>query len=385
MATRHTCERRVLLLTPTGRDAPLIADTLRAFGIESYVCGSIEQLVEAIPEGCAALVMAEEVLTAASLRKLGSALGDQPTWSDLAVIVLTRGGEQEGIASFKLRMLAPLGNVSLVERPVQPSSFVSIIQSALRARDRQYQFREQAQALKRSNEDLQRFAHTASHDLQEPLRMIGSYSQLLARRNEQKLDEDSRQFLRFILNGVERMRALICDLLEYSRYTGTEYPPASPVDCNSVLGQALQHLQFKISERGASINFERLPLVMGHEVRMLQVFQNLIGNALKYCERKPEITITARREGDFWVIGVHDNGIGIAAEHQNRVFGLFQRLHTTEEYPGSGIGLATCKRIIEQYGGRIWVESQEGVGSSFYFSAPAAEGQNWEPADAKAS
>src|SRR5579884_4253027 len=366
-------EGRVLLLTPTGRDSALIAQTLSRSNIQTHICSSVADLVRELDAPCAALLMAEEAVNAGSVARIAEVLNRQPPWSDLPVIVLTSAGEPSPSTDYKLKLLTPLGNVSLIERPMQPSTLISIIRSALRARERQYQFREQAKALQRSNEDLQRFAYAASHDLQEPMRTIASFSQLLARRNEGKLDEDSRLFLRIILNGVDRMVTLIRDLMEFARHTSTESPPPVAVDCNTVLGLALQHLQFKIAETGASIAFDRMPVVLSHETRLLQVFQNLIGNALKYCERKPEIAITARREGSFWVIAIKDNGIGIPQEHQERIFGLFQRLHTREQYPGSGIGLATCKRIIEQYGGRIWVESTPGEGSTFYFTVRAAE------------
>jgi len=220
-------ECRVLLFTPTGRDAALLAETISVFGIQSQPCGSLAETIAHIDAGCATLVIAEEALTGVAVKELGAVLDAQPAWSDLPVIVLTTAGEQTPVADYKLKMLTPLGNISLIERPVRPQTLVSIVQSALRARERQYQFRAQAKALQRSNEDLQRFANAASHDLQEPLRTIASYSQLLAKRNEGKLDEDSRLFLRYLLRGVDRMHTLIRDLLEFSRYTGGEYPAQS--------------------------------------------------------------------------------------------------------------------------------------------------------------
>jgi signal transduction histidine kinase len=371
--TDRNDESRILLFTPTGRDSALIADVLLRSGIQSQICSSVPELIEEIESGCAAVLISEEALNAECTKHIGRVLDAQPTWSDLPLIVLTTGAEQSPRSDYKLKVLSPLGNVSLIERPVRPSTLVSVIQAALRARDRQYQFREQAKALQRSNEDLQRFAKAASHDLQEPLRMIASYTQLLVRRNEGQLDKDSQQFARYILNGVDRMQILIRDLLDFSRHTGCEYPSPTRVDCNAVLGLALQYLRFKIDESAAVISFDPLPAVLGHETRLFQVFQNLISNALKYCERKPQIQISASQEDGFGVISIKDNGIGIAPEHQQRIFGLFQRLHTRDEYPGSGIGLATCKRIVEQYGGRIWVESVPGVGSTFHFSLPIAE------------
>jgi hypothetical protein len=196
---------------------------------------------------------------------------------------------------------------------------------------------------------------------------------LLVRKAEGRLDEDSEQFVRFIVEGVERMRTLIHDLLEFSRLTSSEPEPPERVDCNAVLGLALQHLQPRIAASGAKIRFDRMPVVLGNESRLLQVFQNLIGNALKYCDTTPEISISVVREHDFWRIVIRDNGIGIAPEHHEEIFGLFRRLHSRAKYPGTGIGLATCKRIVEQLGGRIWVKSSPGAGSEFSVTLPAAE------------
>lgn len=368
-------ERSVIVFTPTGRDATLIQETLKKAGIESTACSSVGDLLTELAEARAALLLAEEALTADCVEAIRGLINQQPTWSDLPVIVLTSTGQQSPATEYRMTLLAPLGNISLIERPVRPSTLISIVRSALRARDRQYQFREQAKALQSSNEDLERFANIASHDLQEPLRTIASYSQLLARRNQHNLDEDSQVFLHHILNGVDRMRTLISELLDFSRHTSARDVPMEQVDCNNVFGLVLQNLQFKIAETGAKISFERLPVVLGGESQLTQVFQNLIGNALNYCQRTPEISVYARRSGDRWTIAIKDNGIGIPAEYQSRIFGLFERLHTRDEYPGSGIGLAACKRIIEQYGGRIWVESNPGEGSTFFFTLPAAKAE----------
>lgn len=251
--------------------------------------------------------------------------------------------------------------------------FVKVLRDITAQKRSEERLAEQARALQRSNEDLQRFAYVASHDLQEPLRAIASYSQLLVRKAEGRLDEDSEQFVHFIVDGVERMRTLIHDLLEFSRLASSEPEPLERVDCNAVLGLALQHLQPRIAASGARIRFERLPVVLGNESRLLQVLQNLIGNALKYCDTTPEISISAARDHDYWQIVVRDNGIGIPAEHHEEIFGLFRRLHSRTKYPGTGIGLATCKRIVEQLGGRIWVKSSPGAGSEFYVTLPAAE------------
>jgi len=253
------------------------------------------------------------------------------------------------------------------------TGFVKVLRDMTAQKRSEERLAEQALALQQSNDDLQRFAYVASHDLQEPLRAIGSYSQLLVRKAEGRLDEDSEQFVHFIVEGVDRMRTLIHDLLEFSRLTSSEPEPTARVDCNAVLGLALQNLQPRIAASGAKIRFERLPIVLGNESRLLQVFQNLIGNALKYCDTTPEVSISAARDHDYWQIVVRDNGIGIPQEHHEEIFGLFRRLHSRAKYPGTGIGLATCKRIVEQVGGRIWVKSVPGVGSEFYVTLPAAE------------
>jgi light-regulated signal transduction histidine kinase (bacteriophytochrome) len=230
------------------------------------------------------------------------------------------------------------------------------------------------QRLRDSNDDLQRFAYAVSHDLQEPLRVVASFTELLWRRCAGQLDSQSDEYIRYITNGVCRMQALIEGLLQYSRVTHEADLPLAPVDCNLVLGLALQQLQFRISETGACITFDPLPLVRGNEGRLVQVFQNLIANALKYCEDTPQIHISGARTGADAVFRIRDNGIGIDPRHFTNLFGVFQRLVARQEYPGTGVGLAICKRILERHGGRIWAESEgPGRGSTFVFSIPAAD------------
>jgi two-component system CheB/CheR fusion protein len=225
--------------------------------------------------------------------------------------------------------------------------------------------------LLRSNERLSRFAYAVSHDLQEPLRMIGSYTQLLARRNTGRLDSDSDQFVRFVLAGVDRMRKLIQDLLEYSR-TGNE-PLGTTVatDASLILNLALQQLQLRIEETGAKITFDNLPSVIANQDLLMRVFQNLVGNAIKYSDKQPaEVHVSSERVATEWVFSVRDNGIGIDPQHHDCIFEPFQRLRRRAEYAGTGVGLAICKQIIERHGGRMWVESDEGKGSTFYFTIP---------------
>lgn len=224
-------------------------------------------------------------------------------------------------------------------------------------------------ALEQSNNDLEQFAYVASHDLQEPLRMVASYTQLLERRFNDKLDQDGRDFIHYAVDGANRMQTLINDLLSYSRI-GTRVNPMVPVDAHIPLGQARLNLNQTIQETNAIITNEELPVVMADESQLMLVFQNLIGNAIKFHKEGelPRIHISAQRKKDEWVFSVQDNGIGIEAQYLQRIFVIFQRLHSREAYPGTGIGLAICKRIIERHGGKIWVESQPGQGSTFYFT-----------------
>ncbi|MCZ2080068.1 MAG: PAS domain S-box protein [Bryobacterales bacterium] len=232
--------------------------------------------------------------------------------------------------------------------------------------------RERTSELMRSNEDLQQFAFIISHDLQEPLRIVSSYAQLVAKRYPDALGEEGHEFLRHITEGVSRMRQLIQDLLAYSRASQGGGLQMEETDVEGVVAWALMNLQVSIQESGANVTYEKLPTVYGDRAQLAQLFQNLIGNAIKYrSSAPPRIHIQAESRKGEWMFSVQDNGIGIAPEYRERVFGIFKRLHG-REYPGTGIGLAICKRIVERHGGRIWVESEDGAGSKFYFTIAAA-------------
>jgi light-regulated signal transduction histidine kinase (bacteriophytochrome) len=224
--------------------------------------------------------------------------------------------------------------------------------------------------LARSNEDLEQFAYVASHDLQEPLRAVGGYVKLLQHRFPEKLDAKAREFIAGAADGAERMQRLIADLLAFSR-VGTRGGVFAPADLNALLHDALNNLQTSIKEAGAKVTSDPLPSLPVDATQIVQLFQNLVGNAVKFrSEQAPEIHVGARREKDRWLLWVRDNGIGIEPQYAGRIFQIFQRLHTRKQYPGTGIGLAICKKIVERHGGEIRVESQPAQGSTFYFSIP---------------
>ncbi|MFA9425210.1 PAS domain S-box protein [Natronorubrum sp. A-ect3] len=225
-------------------------------------------------------------------------------------------------------------------------------------------------ALKESNERLEQFAHAASHDLQEPLRMVSSYLQLIEQRYADELDEDGQEFIEFAVDGAERMRKMIDGLLEFSRVE-TRGEPLEPVELDDVLADVRRDLAVQIEEHDAEITAESLPCVEGDGNQLRQVFQNILSNAIEYAgDNAPRIDVSAHRAGSKWVISVSDEGIGIDPDDADRVFGLFNRLHAANEHDGSGIGLALCKRIIERHGGQIWVDSEPGDGATFSFALP---------------
>ena len=237
---------------------------------------------------------------------------------------------------------------------------------------------QKVEELARSNRDLEQFAYVASHDLQEPLRMVAAYTQLLGDRYRGKLDDQADKYIAYAVDGAARMQSLIQDLLAFSR-VGRQQTELKNTDCNVVVSQAIRDLQAAIAESVAVINCEPLPCVQANESQLKQVFQNLIGNAIKFRgPDTPVIHISAQRQESLWLFTVADNGIGISPEYAENIFTIFTRLHTRTEYPGNGIGLAICKKIIERHGGKIESLPREGGGSIFRFTLPAtriAEGQ----------
>jgi signal transduction histidine kinase len=277
--------------------------------------------------------------------------------------------------AFGLFFLAGLAIYREMEQRSRVEAEVRLLNAELekRVEERTRQLAERAKDLETSNQELQQFAYVASHDLQEPLRTISSFTQLLAKRYQDKLDDNAREFIHFAVDGCKRMQTLINDLLAFSR-VGTQGKPLDPVDCDAVLNRVLRTLKIAIEESRVAITRDPLPKVLADEIQLSQLLQNLIGNAIKFRGKDtPRVHISATQEGALWKISVQDNGIGIAPEHNERIFVIFQRLHTKMQYPGTGIGLAICKKIAERHGGRIWVEPTPGGGSTFVFTIQNAK------------
>ena len=231
---------------------------------------------------------------------------------------------------------------------------------------------QRAAELQRLNEELQQFAYIVSHDLKEPLRNITQLVTFLAEDYQDQLDAQAQEYIARTVAATQRLQQMLNDLLAYTQVGGQDFAFGS-VDCEALLTTVLEDLEVTIAERDATITHDPLPTVGGDAAHLGQVFQNLIGNALKFCGKDPpRIHVSAQRDGTHWRFGVRDNGIGIDPHQATRLFQVFQRLHTRSEYPGTGIGLAICKKIIEQHGGRIWVESEVGKGATFFFTLPVA-------------
>jgi two-component system sensor histidine kinase/response regulator len=274
------------------------------------------------------------------------------------------------------------GADSYLTEPVDPDVLVATIRALLRLRRAERALAASNEELRRSNEDLQQFATVASHDLQEPLRNVISFSNLLERSAQSRLTEEEREYLGYITQGALRMHALIADLLRYSQ-VGQAHKEMASVDLRAVMQWAVDNLQQPILETGATVRWSGLPVVSGDETQLRHLMQNLVGNAVKYRnpEVVPDVTVSAERKQNEWIIRVRDNGIGIAPEYHDVVFAPFRRLHG-KNIPGTGIGLALCRRVVELHGGDIWLDSKPGQGSTFSFTLPGieVEGQA-KPAD----
>jgi signal transduction histidine kinase len=285
---------------------------------------------------------------------------------------------QEARSTLQAYVTVGLVSAGLLLSGVLAATSVGFLRQEIGAREKvEGALREREAALARSNAELEQFAHVASHDLQEPLRMVSSYTQLLRLRYVGKLGADADEFIAYAVDGTKRMQALINDLLNLSR-VGSGANPMEPVNLGVALDDTLKDLEMRIKDCGAIVTHDPLPTVRADPVQMRQLLLNLIGNGMKFRspERTSTVDVSAAREGPEWLIRVRDNGIGIEGQYFKNVFQIFKRLHNTESYPGTGIGLAVCQKIVERHGGRIWIESAFGQGSTFLFTLPAMETQS---------
>jgi PAS domain S-box-containing protein len=292
---------------------------------------------------------------------------------------LKRGERVEHFETVRVRKDGSRLNVSLTISPVKTADG-RIVGASKVARDitekvrQQQDLQELNRALQRANADLEQFAYSASHDLQEPLRMVAIYSQLLQKTFGGELGPKGAEYIDYAVQGAIRMEKLLKDLRIYMQVSTSGKEPTEEIDSGEILKKALLNLEAAIRDSGASISSSDLPRVRMYEFQLEQVFQNLIANAIRYrSDLPPRIRVAAVRRGAEWVFSVEDNGIGIEPEFQEQIFGIFKRLHTAAEYSGTGMGLAICKRTVEGAGGRIWVESEPGRGSTFYFTIPYEE------------
>jgi signal transduction histidine kinase len=364
----------VLLVEDNPLDAELVLRALRKGGFEvhSEIVQEEEAFTRSIRRHAPDVVLADYNL---------------PGWAGMEALKVLR---REGMEIPLILVSGALGDVSAVEcikrgatDYVLKDGLVRLPETIRRALEekREHELRrgaerdlaKKAEELARSNADLEQFAYVASHDLQEPLRMVTAYTQLLAERYKGKLDENADKYIGYASEGAQRMQVLIQDLLAFSR-VGRSGTARTNVDCNAVMKDVVQTLTPTIEASGAVVTYADLPTVWAEPTQMGQVFQNLIGNGIKFRGKEaPAISVQAEKQDGQWLFSVADNGIGIAPEYVENIFVVFQRLHARTEYPGNGIGLAICKKVVERLGGRIWVESQPGPGSTFKFTIPVHE------------
>jgi signal transduction histidine kinase len=355
---------RVLLVEDEPADAELILRALRQAGFEATedVAQTATAFTELVRKNAYDVILADYKL---------------PNWNGMESIELLRREELDVPVILVSGALGELTAVECIKQGAadyvlkdQLARLPGSVRRAVREKQLRQENRQGQEDLARSNRDLEQFAYVASHDLQEPLRMVATYTQLLAERYQGKLDADADKYIHYAVDGALRMQKLVQDLLTFSR-AGRGRLALESTDCNVVLQTALTNLEAAIQEGHAMVEHTQLPFVMADGFQLVQVFQNLIGNAIKFRgSEAPLIRVSAEAQAKEWIFSVADNGIGIGAEHADNVFIIFRRLHTRAEYPGSGIGLSICKKIIEQHLGRLWFESEPGSGSTFRFTLP---------------
>jgi signal transduction histidine kinase len=360
---------RLLVVEDDASDVELALHALQKGGFETHcdVAQTTAEFEEHVRKNSYDLILADYNL---------------PSWNGMETVAILR---REKLDVPVVLVSGALGELKAVECIKQGAADYVLkdhlprlpesVRRALREKKLRQDHRKAQEELARSNRDLEQFAYVASHDLQEPLRMVATYTQLLAERYQGKLDANADKYIHYAVDGALRMQTLVQDLLAFSR-VGRQGHDLKVIEIGAIVKIAMKNLQAAIEESGAKIVCGLLPSVVADGSQLVQVFQNLVGNAIKFRGPEPPvIRVTAEQQGQDWVLSIADNGIGIAPEHSELVFVIFKCLHARAEYSGSGIGLAICKKIIEQHGGRIWVESQPGKGATFKFTLPVREGR----------
>lgn len=384
MPTGSDLSGRALVFAPVGRDAALLASAAIAKGIDALPVTSAEAFAEAFREGCGAAILTEEALHEDRLGRLRAVVGEQPSWSEVPFVVLTSRGQADERVRLTVSLMSPLRNVTVLERPVHPSTIVTALEAALRDRRRQYEVRDAMEALHAANADLERrvakrtadlvakiaelegFCYSVSHDMRTPLRAIVSNAAVVLEEEGERVSPEGRNHLARLSAAAIRMGRLIDDLLQYARLGG-ESIRREPCDLSEIARRVADE---SLREHGLPSSTVRIApgLVAQGDPRMLGlVLQNLIGNALKYQPpgQAPTVEVGQAPDGAFFV---RDDGIGFDMRYAGKLFEPFQRLHRDGDYQGTGIGLANVRRIVGQHGGRAWAESEPGKGATFWFT-----------------
>ena len=382
----------VLIVDDTPANVRVLAEYLDGHGFNVTVAQDGEEGLERARFGRPDLILLDAMMPGWDGFETCRRLKADPATAAIPVIFMTALSD----IGDKVRAYSA-GGIDYITKPFHAEEVLARVNTHLALRNMQRELQERNEALQReirdrqkaeqvlaersrelarSNAELERMAYIASHDLQEPLRMVASYVQLLERRYMGRLDADAHEFIGFAVDGARRMQALIDDLLTISR-VDTKARPLQELELDEVLATALRSLRITIEERQAVVRADPLPAVRGDAAQLTQVFQNLLSNAVKFCQATPPtVGISARRDGALWHIRVSDNGIGVPQEYRERIFGMFQRLHGRREYAGTGIGLAICQKIVERHGGTIRVEDAEDGGSAFVFTLQALQEQS---------
>lgn len=378
-------EERILIVAPRGRDSSLLADALRKAQGVPEVLDSVRDLGAELDRGAGGLVIEEEAINPETSPELVRVLERQPSWSDVPVIVLTTPSRLERQTRAMVESLGRSANVVLLERPIRILTLLQTVESALRARRRQYEVRDFQETLERrvaertaqletSLREMDTFSYTIAHDLRAPLRHLSRFAEALDLECRDALSADGAEYLRSIRSGAAWMDALVQDILRYSRLTRVEVS-IGPIDLGAVVSQVLAGMESELRDRKATVSTDLPPgPVLADPVLLRQALTNLVSNAVKFVSPgvAPAVRIRKEQRGPRVRIWVEDNGIGIAARHQGRVFEIFERLYPSDQYPGTGIGLAIVRRVVERQGGQVGVESEENRGSRFWIELPGA-------------